>query len=477
MVSDSVEFDVLVVGGGTSGAAAAWQAAKLGARTLVVEPTPWLGGMITAAGVSALDGNEGALGSGLFGRFRTDIERHYGGADQVKTGWVSNTCFEPHVAARLLRAYLAETDTAVWHGSEPIEVLRDGSRVRGARVRTLDGVRTVRARITIEATEYGDVLALGAVPFRLGREARSDTGEPDAPEHPDLELQDMTYVATLQRYPGGAPPVPRPDGYDPDRFDCATSERCTRPDPAVLDHGLHDWDGFLGYGLLPNDRFMLNWPFHSNDSPADGLFGHASDRAACIATAKARTLAFVHYIQNELGHPEWGLAAGVFPTRDGLPLIPYVRESRRVVPVRTMREQDVVPAAGERFAPAQQGAIAVGDYFLDHHHGKAHLPPGERLVESFPKNAPFQVPWSALVPESVDGLICAEKSIGVTHIVNGCTRLQPVVMLIGQAAGAAAALCCRAGVEPRALDVAALQETLLTAGCVLDPRAVDEPDR
>lgn len=460
---------MLVLGGGASGSAAAWQAARLGARVLVIESSPWLGGMVSAAGVSALDGNEGALGSGFFGSFRAQIEAHYGGPGNVRTGWVSNTCFEPHIAARVIESLVRASGAEVWFESECLAVLREGGRVLGARIRCATGDFEVRARVTIEATETGDILELAQVPYRLGRDSRAELGEPDAPEKPDMELQDLTYVAILQRFEGRAPSVPRPTKYDPREFDCATKDYCTRPDEREWNHVLHDWDSFQGYGRLPNEKFMLNWPFHSNDSPADGLFGGVEARARCIRDAKARTLAFVHHIQEELGHPEWGLAAAEFGTADALPFLPYVRESRRVVPVRWMLEGDVVPVGDDPRPHMQSDAIAVGDYYLDHHHSKSHMPAAQRLVEEYPKNAPFQVPLSALVPREVDGLIVAEKSIGVSHIVNGCSRLQPVVMLIGQAAGAAAALSVKHGVEPRDLAARDVQEALLRERTMLVP--------
>jgi hypothetical protein len=472
--------DVLVVGGGTGGAAAAWQAARAGASVLVLEESPWLGGMVTAAGVSALDGNEGALGSGFFRRFRDALERHYGGPEHVRTGWVSNTCFEPHVGARWLSEELRAAGVRVLHGARLREVVVEGRRVLGARFELGGAACEVRAHVTIEATEYGDVLLAADVPHRLGREARAETGEPDAPERADLEVQDPTYCAILQRHPGRAPAVPAPAGYDPRAFDGALREFCSTPDEALLNHALHDWQSFITYAALPGGKYLLNWPFHANDFPADtGLYEPGAARERVLAAARQRTLAFVHFLQTELGHPEWGLADGEFDTHDRLPHIPYVRESRRVLGMQSVREQDVVPLAGCARPPLRAGSIAVGDYFIDHHHSKAHLPPGERLVERYPKNAPFQVPYGALVPRDHDGLLCAEKSFAATHVANGCTRLQPVVMQVGQAAGLAAALCVRQGVEPRDLGVQALQLALVAEGSMLVPfRDVgcDEPE-
>lgn len=463
------EVDVLVVGGGCSGVAAAIQAASMTVDVLLCEETPWLGGMITSAGVSAIDGNEGALGSGIFGAFRRAMETHYGGPDAVRTGWVSNTCFEPHVAAKWFASEVEASGASVVHGARLREVLREGDEVLGAVFDTADGILEVRARVTIEATEYGDVLNLGGVPYRLGRESKDETGEPHAPDEADEEIQDLTMVATLRRVDGGAPLVALPVGFDLDRFNCSTAVKCTNPDPEYWNHALHDWDSFLGYAKLPNGLFMLNWPFHANDFPAIGLFGSPEERAWTIEKAKERTLAFVHYIQRELGSPEWGIATDVYPTADHLPLMPYVRESRRVVPVRWLREQDVVPQdGGDRNAILEDG-IAVGDYYLDHHHDKEHRPPGERLGEDYPKNAPFQVPYGALLPKSIDGLVVAEKSIGATHIVNGCTRLQPVAMGIGQAAGAAAASAVLIGERPRDLAAEVIQDELLEVGAMVVP--------
>lgn len=464
-------IDVLVVGGGVSGSAAAWQAARLGASVIVAEPTPWLGGMITAAGVSALDGNKGAMATGFLRRFRDRIDAHYGGPQNVRTGWISDTSFEPHVGARIMAELVADPGNGqqaptVWHGAQLVEVHREGDRITGATF-DHDGTRKrVAAKVTIEATEFGDVLAAGGVPFRLGRDARSETGEAHAPEVADNEVQDMTWVATLKQRSAPYPPghlVPRPADYNPDAFDGAVIERCKNPDPALLNHHLHDFESFITYALLPRDKYLLNWPFHSNDSPDSyGIFGTPADRARAFDLARRRTLAFVHFMQNDLGHPEWGLADDEYGTPDGLAFIPYVRESRRVVGSRLLVMDDVLPPRpGGPRARIHSDSIAVGDYFLDHHHSKAHLPPDQRLVEDYPDNAPFQIPYGCLVPATVDGLICAEKSISVTHIVNGCSRLQPVVMLLGQAAGAAAALCAKAGIEPRALDVAQLQRLLV----------------
>ncbi len=471
---ERIETDVLIIGGGTGGAAAALQAAALGVRVVVAEPTIWLGGMITSAGVTCFDGNEGALGGGLFGELRAHLEAHYGGAEAVRTGWVSNTCFEPEVAARWFADKAAALPTLpVLHGADLVSVQRAADCVTGAVV--LHGGREVaiHAAVTIDGTEYGDVIHQSGAGYDVGRESREQSGEPDAPEVADGEVQDMTYVVTIRELDPAAGPLPEPVAapadYDAARYRCSTADDCDRPDPAVQGHGMHDWTSFINYGRLPNGRAMINWPFHANDFPGEVFGLTAAERAAHLDRAKQHTLGFLHYIQTTLGHPEWVLDADVYPTADGLPLMPYIRESRRLRGVVRVSEMDVVPAPGSVRPPFRRDGIAVGDYFIDHHHSKMFPTHPEHFAEHFPANAPFQIPLGALVPAEIDGLLAAEKAYSVTHIVNGCSRLQPVVMLVGQAAGALAACAVRSGSELRDVAPAEVQRILIDGGCQLVP--------
>ena len=95
------QIDVLVVGGGASGTAAGIQAARMGVHTIVLEETPWLGGMLTSAGVSCVDGNN-RLRSGIFGEFTDSLVARYGSDEALKSGWVSNINFDPHVGQEIL---------------------------------------------------------------------------------------------------------------------------------------------------------------------------------------------------------------------------------------------------------------------------------------------------------------------------------------------------------------------------------------
>jgi len=226
-----------------------------------------------------------------------------------------------------------------------------------------------------------------------------------------------------------------------------------------------DCDQVLDYAELPNGKYMINWPHNGNDYYVDATKLNEQERAEAYQRAKEITLGLVYFLQTEAGYSHLGLADDEFPTDDQLPFIPYHREARRVQGLTQLKVEDLIDPYADSSRPLYRQAIAVGDYPLDHHHKRNPNPP----EESYPPIPSFSIPYNCLIPEGLDGLIVAEKSISVTHMVNGASRLQPVVILIGQAAGAAAAMCVSQGVEPSALSVQALQQHLLDARCWLMP--------
>ena len=518
-----MKTELLIIGGGASGICAGIQAARMGIKTLIVEESSMVGGMFLAAGVTAFDGNKHAVGGGIFGEFRKKIEDHYGGPDNTFTGWISLTCFEPRVGQKALDELIASAgdNLTIWYNTKLVSIIKEANNVRGAVVerqnlgtsepqnlgdtesqnlRTSElqnpgdtesqNLRTsepqslgdtealkfgstevpIHADITVEATEYGDVLYLAGLPFRFGRESTFESGEPSAPHDPDEIIQDLTFCAILKKDPNNIKIVPPSENYDPERFVNSTAEHSNSTDEAYLNHKLHNWESFISYAALPNDKYLLNWPFRSNDYPTTReIYDDFEKREWHLEKAKELTRDYIHYMQTKLGHPEWGIDETAYDTPDHFPPIPYVRESRRGIGNYYMREWDVVPDEYTLRPPLISDSIAVGDYFLDHHHSHMFKEPEERLIEELPANAPFQIPMDCLIPAGVNGLLLAEKSISVSHIVNGCTRLQPCVMLIGQAVGALAALSIKKERRPADVSVMDVQDVLLEAGCQLFP--------
>lgn len=214
------ETQVLVIGGTTSGISAGLQSARMDVATLIVEETPWLGGMITAAGVSAFDGNH-KLHSGIWNEFRDKLRKRYGGEDALSTGWVSNTLFEPHVGDSIFKAMAAaERNLSVVHGFHLVNMLKEGNTVTGAVFENDKKEKlTVKAKIVVDATDLGDGLAMAGAAYDLGMDSRSESGEEFAPDSANDIVQDLTWVAILKDFGSGADKtIARPENYDPQIF-------------------------------------------------------------------------------------------------------------------------------------------------------------------------------------------------------------------------------------------------------------------
>lgn len=461
----SEHVEVLVVGGGAGGVSAGIQCARMGVKNIIVEETPWVGGMLTSAGVSCIDGNYN-LRSGIFGEFTDSLAARYGGWDALKTGWVSNINFEPHVAQEILSNIAASC-------GDLLEVRRETSvtAVSGApgkwKVELSDasGRRSViEAEVLVDATELGDVAKMCGVDYRIGMESSADTGESIAPEQSNDIIQDLTYVAVLKDYgPDADMTVERPSSYDPSVF----ANSCLNPLSTVSETGQTIWpaDMMISYGALPGGKYMINWPIYGNDYYVNSIEMTPEQRHEAYEKAKEFTMCFVYFIQHELGMKHIGLADDEFPTEDGMPFFPYHRESRRIV--------------GEAFFTMDAAArpydfnlyrtgIAVGDYPVDHHHFRH--PDWKSLPDLHFYPVPsFNVPMGVLIPADTDDLIVTEKSVSVSNLINGATRLQPVVMQLGQAAGAVAALSRIEAKSVKKVGVRQVQEALLDAGCYLMP--------
>lgn len=439
-------YDVVVVGGGAGGTMAAIEAARGGAKALIVEQTPWLGGMLTSAGVSAIDGNY-KLRGGLFGEFTDSLAARNGGYEALKSGWVSNILFNPRIGAQILRNMADEAGVALQMESSVARIVP--GKEKGWKL-TLAGGKKVNARILIDGTELGDVAEA------VGCEALEDR----------VSAQDFTYVATLKFYDHDVP-MEKPEGYDRQLYrNCCDNPLADNRD-GFNPYGQQLWspEMMLSYGRLPDGYLMLNWPVCANDYFAEYLDMSPEQRDQVVQKARLRTLGFIYFLQNELGYKNLGIADDVYPTPDGLPFFPYWREARRIAGRDTM----TVEAAKNPYDfDLYQRAVAVGDYPVDHHH--VQNPRREELSHLWFGSIPsFSVPLGVLIPVRTEDFLVADKAISTSWEMNGGTRLQPVVMELGQAAGALAALAVKSGRHPSEVPVREVQTVLLDHGCYLLP--------
>lgn len=456
---------VLIIGGGSSGVSAAVQAARLGVSVVLVEETTWLGGMLTSAGVTATDGNY-KMRQGLFGEFADALVAHYGSLDALKTGWVSNMLYSPKVAEQIFETWVSNYNDLTVIKEAVFESISGGAGGWTATFSTPAGSRSVSADVVIDCTELGDVAKAAGIPYRVGMDSPSYAGESMAIGPNDV-VQDLTMVMTLKNYNRDVT-IARPEDYnEPLYYNC-----CKSAYNVANTTGQTIWSAseMMSYGKLPGGEIMINWPIYGNDYYVNMIEMSRSEREEAIRKAKNHSLGFLYYLQTKIGYNTWGLADDQYPTEDLFPLIPYHRESRRI-------EGEYLFSVNEAATPfnykGYRTGIAVGDYPVDHHHWQ--YPDWRSVQINFPKIVPFTVPLGCLVPKNKDNFIVAEKSISVTNLINGSTRLQPVTMELGQAAGALAALAIKQRKQVREVSVRDVQDALLAAGARLQPYLDLEP--
>ena len=454
--------DVLVVGGTTGGIAAALQTAKMGVSTVVVEHTPWLGGMLSAAAVSCTDGNH-ELRSGIWESFRQALYKHYK-SNNLFTGWVSETCFEPHVADSIFKAWVhAQPNMQVYYHWYFDNAIMEGNTIKGAVFENVRGQKlTVYAKRVIDATDLGDVYAAAGAAYDLGTEDSTQSGEKIAPGKSDV-IQDLTWAAVLKDYGKGAnKTILMPPNYDATKYYCSTADAPCNAKPyslgtqKVLEYGrVKTTDGSL--------KYMLNWPAFGNDYYINVVEKKPIEREAYYNAAKNFTRGFIYFLQTELKQPNIGLATD--EVNEGMAFMAYNREGRRL---RGKMRLNIDHIATPFNYNVYRTGISVGDYPVDHHHARYN---GKVPPIPFPAVPSFNIPMGALIPENTQGLVVCEKGISVSNIANGTTRLQPVVLLTGQAAGMLAAISFKQNIAVQDVSVTAVQKALLQEKVYLMPYA------
>ena len=513
----TIACDVLVVGGGTGGVAAALAAARRGRRVHLTEETDWIGGQLTAQGVSALDEHdhiERFGGTAGYYSLRNAIRDHYrphagpaGRRADFNPGncWVTRLAFEPKVAVAalmgLLQPHIDAGRVTLHLRSKPAAAEVDGDRIISVTAVDLERGGAVRFRpaVVLDATELGDLLPLVGAEYSSGAERVAETGEPHAqPTEPKPHcVQSFTYVLGVARRPLGEHHVIG----QPARYDFFRSAQ-----PYSLRIEVHGGEiygeesGWLSYKVFetmpgtkgglwtyrrlidstqfgsnyPTELSIFNWP--GNDYREASIIDRpVTAVAAALQDAKRASLGFLHWVQTEapaeadrLGAPELRLQADIMGTADGVAKFPYIRESRRIKALRTTVEQDV-SAHFQRGPTAAhfEDAVGVGWYPIDIHRA------GPEDVGISCRTRPFQIPLGALIPVRLRNLIAAAKNIGTTHITNGCYRLHPIEWNIGEAAGALAAFCLDRGETPAVVHGSAelrsaFQLSLVAEGVPLD---------
>ncbi|MET8700740.1 FAD-dependent oxidoreductase [Kitasatospora sp. NPDC004723] len=520
--------DVLVVGGGLGGVAAALAAARAGRTVVLTEEFDWIGGQLTSQAVPpdehswveqfGVTASYRALRDGIRDYYR----RHYPLTERARArlelnpggGWVSKLCHEPRVALAVIEAmlapYRASGRLTVLQPYRPTAADTDGDRVTAVTLTHRDTGEKVHATASyvLDATETGELLPLTGTEYVTGFESSVDTGEPSAPSVAQPLNMQAVSVCFAMDHVDGDHTIDKPADYDfwrsyrPEVWGGPLLS-WQYPHPRTLERVGHDFSpnpdddplsviadqrvnpgnanlwtfrriaarGTFTDGAYASDITLVNWPMIDY---LEGPVLDVPDAADHLRRARELSFAFLYWMQTEAPRPDGGtgfpglrLRGDITGGTDGLAQAPYIREARRIKADYTVVEQDLSLAVrGERGAVRYPDSVGLGMYRIDLHPSTG----GDNYIDV--GCSPFEIPLGALLPQRVENLLPAGKNIGTTHITNGAYRVHPVEWNIGEAAGALAAFCLTHGTRPRAVRenpelLSAFQDQLTAAGVEL----------
>ena len=532
LVSWAADYDVVVYGGTSAGVIAAVQVKKLGKSVVIVSPDKHLGGL-SSGGLGFTDtGNKAVIG-GLSRDFYHRVWLHYdkGGAwswqkkeeygnkgqgtaavdGEQRTMWI----FEPHVAEQIFESYVKEAVIPV-ERDEWLDrakgVKKDGARI--VSMTTLSG-KTYTAKMFIDATYEGDLMAAAGVEYHVGREAQSTYDEKwngiqvgvlhhrhhfgavkeaisayvapgDAAsgvvagvskESPgeygkgDRKVQAYCFRMCLTDVPENRIPFAKPEGYDPKQyelllrvFNAGWRETFEKFDPIPN----HKTDT-NNHGPFSTDNIGMNWDY------PDATYER---RREIIQQHESYQKGWLYFIANDPRVPKevqekmqrWGLPKDEFTDHGGWSRQLYIREARRMIGSYVMTENDLLK---KRVTP---DSVGMGSYGIDSHNVQRYITPEGNVQNEgdigVPLKGPYAVAYGSLVPKRGQGdNLLVPMCVSSSHIAFGSMRMEPVFMILGQSAATAAVMAIDGKIAVQDVPYAKLRERLLADGQILEYKA------
>lgn len=402
------DIDVVVAGGGPAGVAAAIQAARDGAHTLLVERYGRLGGAATNCCVGPLMG-------GVESPFVTEVERRF---KAIGNNWE----YLDLLYADMIREAGAELLLHCW----ATDVIREGQRVNGIRAVTKQGVLNLTAKVVVDATGDGDLAAAAGAEFEVGR-----------PE--DGLLQPVSIMFRL-------------GGVDKTRALLCGGEReaVTARVPAG------SWHDVVAAGIAAGELPPTVGVIRLYEAPNDGerivnatqVNGIDGTCVADLTRAELEGRRQVPRVVDFLRRHAPGYEK-CFVSQ--MPAVIGVRETRRVLGEDYLTREDLIMGRERADAVVRRASFVID----------IHNPAGAGQARGFAETVkPYDIPYGCLVPRSIDGLLMAGRCISGSHEAHASYRVQRIVMAIGAAAGAAAAIAVLQDIQPRRISAGDVQRRL-----------------
>ncbi len=505
----AAQADVIVYGATPGGFCAAIAAAREGASVILLEPTAHVGGVNTG-GLCFSDSNQTVRSTvmGLFDEWHARVEKDYQQRGvklpyQVSVKDHTHWTYEPHVAARITREMLDEAGVKVLAKRVLKDVVKSGAHIM--QITTSDGDFT--AKVFIDGTYEGDLMAAAGVNWTIGREGRKEFGETLAgKQYPKARMsmsglddhgKPLPFVTTTDAGPedegdknvmvysfrlcvtkdaANRVPFPQPMNYDPARWEVLRRYFAQEKRPHVL------WDLYP----LPGNKFDANNGIGKQFSM--GLVGACNGwseadeagRAKIWEAHKQYTLEMYHFLTTDPAVPahireeyaKIGLCRDEFPEYGHWSPQLYVREGRRMIGEYVVSQNDIMEK------PEKDDAIVVSSFPIDSHDcqrvGNRDFVVNEGTIMPVRMKGrrhgyPYHIPYRAITPKAAecDNLL-VPVALSCTHVGISSIRVEPTWMILGQSAGIAAALSVKADLAVQKLPYPALRERLLAQGQVLD---------
>lgn len=501
-------FDVVVYAATAGGVIAAVAAAREGLQVALAEPGRFIGGM-TSGGLGRTDhGNKETIGGYSLEFYRRVGKKYARSATAAEREAVWD--FEPHVAEAVLKEMLAEAKVKVFMDRR----LREdgGVRKRGASVRELffENGTSLSGGVFIDASYEGDLLKQAKVSYTVGREGSAQYGEPlagvrpkdrnhqfdfpvlglDAAGQPvpdvsalprgelgaaDKKVQAYNFRMCLTRNPDNRVAMPRPVDYSPGRWELAARyleafEKAKGRAPEMKD--------LFRVNPLPNEKTDINnrGPVSTDHIGASWAYpeaGYAARAAiwqehmnytAGLFTFLATDERVPAALRREVG--EWGLAGDEFAGTNHWPHQLYVREARRMVGDFVMSQKDIQTEL------TKPDAIGMGSYNSDSHNVQRYLEKDGTVQNEGNMEVPvtpYQIPYRVLLPKKKEAAnLLTPVCVSSSHAAYSTLRMEPVYMILGQAAGVAAKLALDNRKAVQEIDTAVLKARLAGQGVVFE---------
>jgi hypothetical protein len=520
------EADVIVYGGTSGAVTAAIQAAKMEKKVIMVSPAKHLGGL-SSSGLGFTDVGDKSVIGGLSREFYHRVYQHYQKSEswqwqdksefgnrgqgtpaidgENRTMWL----FEPHVAEEIYEDFIEEYNITVhrdeWLNRKDEEgVVKENGRI--VSIKTLSG-NVYKAKMFIDATYEGDLMAKAGVDYHVGREANSvydenwngvQTGvyhhnhyfEPGvdqiepyySPGNPasgiiprvstdppgekgsgDDKIQAYCFRMCLTKHPDNKVPFSMPESYNADRYMLMLR---------LFESGWHKRDDLFGkYDAIPNRKTDVNnrGPFSTDNIGMNYEYpeGSYAKRKEIIKEHEVYQKGLMYFLANDPRVPDtiqnemqkWGLAKDEFEDNGNWPYKLYIREARRMKGDYVMTEHDIL---GRRQVPE---SVGMGSYTMDSHNVQRYI-----NEEGYVQNEgdigihvpePYQISYRSLIPKKEDCTnLLVPVCVSSSHIAFGSIRMEPVFMILGHSAGCAASIAIDNGQDVQDVEYKVLKERL-----------------